>query len=77
MFQFANPIAASHTLIDSIAIGPLMGTMMSCSETTDTFERRYLAALEAATTWAIVSGALELRDDEGALQVMASSAIEN
>ena len=62
---------------DTIAIGPLMGTMMSCGETTDTFEGQYLTALEAATTWAIVSGVLELRDDDGALQVMASSATGN
>ena len=62
---------------DTIAIGPLMGTMMSCGETADAFDGQYLTALQAATTWAIVSGALELRDDEGALQVLANSAIAN
>ena len=62
---------------DTIAIGPLMSTMMSCDETADAFEGRYLTALQAATTWAIISGALELRDDEGALQVLANSAVGN
>jgi heat shock protein HslJ len=59
----------------AIAIGPLMSTMMSCGEALDTQEFQYLTALQAATVWSINSGALELRDDSGALQVGANSAI--
>jgi len=62
---------------EAIAIGPLMGTMMACGEPADTFESQLRTALEAASTWAVVSGALELRDDAGALQVGATSAIGN
>lgn len=60
---------------DAIAIGPLMGTLIFCDDATNTFAQQFRAALEAATKWAIVSGALELRDASGALQVGASSAI--
>jgi heat shock protein HslJ len=60
---------------DSIAIGPLMSTMMSCGEEADTVEQQLLTALQAATTWSVTSGILELRDDAGALQVDATSAI--
>ena len=60
---------------DAIAIGPLMGTLMACDEATDTFAQQVLTALQAAATWAITSGALELRDESGALQVGATSAI--
>ena len=62
---------------DAIAIGPLMSTMMSCGEASDTFEAQYLTALQAATTWSLSAGTLELRDDGGALQVGATSAIGN
>lgn len=51
----------------AIAIGPLMSTKMACP-TLDQ-ESAYLAALQAATTYAISGDKLELRDAEGALQV--------
>jgi heat shock protein HslJ len=59
----------------AIAVGPLMSTMMSCGEDVDTAEAQYLVALQAATTWEIVQGRLELRDDAGAMQVAFVSAI--
>ncbi len=54
---------------DTIHIGPLMSTMMACDDATNTLEQRYLTALQAATVWTIQGGSLELRDDNGALQV--------
>ncbi len=54
---------------DTIAIGPLMSTVMACDEATNTLEQQYLTALQNATVWAILNGSLELRDDSGALQV--------
>lgn len=62
---------------DSIAIGPLMGTMMACEEPTNTFEAQLMAALQNATTWTVTNGVLDLRDDSGAQQVEAKSAIGN
>ncbi len=53
----------------TIAIGPLMSTMMACGDATDSVEQQYTTALQAATVWAITDGALELRDAAGALQV--------
>ena len=53
---------------DTIAIGPLMSTMMACEEPTSTIEQQYLTALQAATVWTLTNGVLELRDDSGALQ---------
>lgn len=61
---------------DKISIGPLMSTMKACGDPTDTAERQILAALQASTKWAVSSGALELRDDGGALQVGATTAIQ-
>ncbi len=52
-----------------------MATMMSCGDATDAFEAQYLTALQAATTWAVTSGTLDLRDASGAQQVEATSAI--
>ena len=44
---------------------------MACADPAiDTLSQQYYAALTAATTWSVdASGALELRDDDGALQV--------
>jgi heat shock protein HslJ len=62
---------------ETIAIGPLMGTMMACEDPTNTFEAQLLTALQNATTWSVINGQLELRDDAGALQVGANTAIGN
>jgi heat shock protein HslJ len=59
----------------TVTIGPLMSTMMFCDDTTSGFEQQFLAALENATTWSVTSGTLDLRDDSGAQQVEATSAI--
>lgn len=53
---------------DTIAIGPLMQTMMACEEPANSIEQQYTAALQNATSWSISNGALELRNGE-ALQV--------
>ena len=60
---------------DSITIGPLMSTFKICGGAADTFEQQLFAALDNATKWDILSGSLELRDDSGALQVSATSAL--
>lgn len=62
---------------ETIAIGPLMGTMMACDEVTNTFEAQLMAALQNATTWSVTNGVLDLRDDSGAQQVEANTAIGN
>lgn len=55
---------------DTIEISQLASTKMACAdEAVNTQEQNYLAALPKATTWSIVAGKLELRDDSGALQV--------
>jgi heat shock protein HslJ len=56
----------------AIAIGPLMSTKMACP-TLDQ-ETAFLAALAASTTFVISGDTLELRDDEGALQVSFTAA---
>ena len=61
---------------DSIAIGPLMGTMMFCENVGD-FESQLLIDLQAATTWSVNAGTLDLRDDTGAQMVEATSALGN
>jgi heat shock protein HslJ len=60
---------------DAIAIGPLHSTMIACSDEINAQEVQFLTALEAATTWQVQGNTLELRDDAGALQVSAISAI--
>jgi heat shock protein HslJ len=62
---------------ETIAIGPLMGTMMFCDDATNTFEAQLMAALQNATTWSVTNGVLDLRDDSGAQQVEANTAIGN
>ena len=57
---------------DSITIAPEVGqTMMAC--TSDELAEQaqwYYGALAAATTWSVdASGSLELRDEDGSLQV--------
>ena len=64
-----NTFSGGYSYTDTtIAIGPLMQSMMACGDPKDTVEQQYLAALQNATGWSIVNGALELRNGE-ALQV--------
>lgn len=51
-----------------VSIGPLATTRMACPAPVMEQEGQYLGALGRATTWRIDGDALELRDDEGALQ---------
>lgn len=60
---------------NKIAIGPLMSTMQACGDPADTLERQLLTALQNSTTWNVTSGTLDLRDDGGAQQVQATTAI--
>jgi heat shock protein HslJ len=65
---FNGPAVVDGT---SIAIGPLASTKMACAdEKASAQETAYLAALEAATTFEVRGAVLELRDADGALQVM-------
>lgn len=56
---------------DAIRIGPMASTRMLCAEPEGVGEQEaaLLAALEAATSWTIRDGRLQLRDADGALQV--------
>ena len=75
-FDGCNSFSGGYSVDgDAIAIGPLMGTMMACDDATNTFAQQYLTALQAATTWAVTTGTLDLRDADGAQQVEATSAI--
>lgn len=65
-----NTFSGGYSYTDTtIAIGPLLQTMMSCGDEKDAVEHQYLSALQAATTWAMEGDALVLRDDKGAMQV--------
>jgi heat shock protein HslJ len=65
--QFNGPALVDG---DSVKIGPLASTRMACAdEAASTQEAAYLAALQAATTYEVRNQTLELRDDDGALQV--------
>jgi heat shock protein HslJ len=54
---------------ESVQIGPLATTRKACEADVMTQESAFIAAMQNATTVAIDGSALELRDDEGALQV--------
>ena len=60
---------------DTISIGPLMGTKMACGDATDQFEAQLMTALQNSTKWSVSGGTLDLRDDSGAQQVEAQTAI--
>lgn len=56
-----------------LKIGPLAATMMAGPEKLMTQETQFLTALQNAKEWSVVSGRLELRDSEGAIQVTAEA----
>lgn len=60
---------------DKITIGPLMSTMKACEEPANSFEFQLMTALQSSTKWSVTNGTLDLRDDSGAQQVAATSAI--
>jgi heat shock protein HslJ len=55
----------------AIEIGPLATTKMAGEPELMEQEQAFLAALDAAATWTVVRGALELRDADGAALVFA------
>ena len=60
---------------DAIAFSDVGSTMMACEEPAMGFEGQYLGTLPSIARWAIVDGALELMDANGAtLLVFASDA---
>lgn len=60
----------------AIHIGPIATTKMAGPPGLMDQERRYLTALGAATTYRLRGDTLELRDDDGALQVTCTRAVE-
>ncbi len=58
-----------EVLGDTMTIGPIAATRMACDPEVDEQESNYLAALEDVTQFTLDRDRLELRDDEGALQV--------
>lgn len=56
---------------EALTVGPLATTLTACSEPegVEQQEAQFLAAMERATTYRVEGTTLELRDDEGALQV--------
>ena len=71
-----NNYTGGYTLDgDAITIGPLASTMMMCVEPENIMEQeaQFLAALQAATVFAIQGDMLEMRDDTSALQVTAAA----
>lgn len=58
-----NTINGSYTLSgESLKLGPLMGTLMSCA-TTDRLDRRFREALIDTRSWKITNGELLLLDE--------------
>ncbi len=74
--QFSGGYTLGEDGADSIAIGPLAATQMACEEPDGVMdqESQFLTALEAASTWQFVGDRLELRNEDGALQVSAAPA---
>ncbi len=64
--QFGGPYVLGG---DTIGIGPLNQTMMSCGDAIDAVEGQLTAALDASTAWSLRGDQLELRDGSGALMV--------
>lgn len=66
--RYTGPFTAEDA---TIGIGPLASTRRACPEPAgvDTQEVAFVSAMERATRYAIAGTTLELRDDDGALQV--------
>jgi len=76
-FGGCNNFSGTYTVKgDSLTIGPLMGTMMACPDPAGTFESQFMTALQNSTKWSVSAGTLDLRDDGGAQQVEAQTAIK-
>jgi heat shock protein HslJ len=71
-----NNYSASYEISDSqITIGPVMTTRRQCAESAGIMaqEQEFLQALAAATQYTLTADRLELRDDNGSLQVTFTS----
>ena len=76
-FGGCNNFSGSYTVKgDALTVGPLMSTMMACPDPAGTFETQFMTALQNSTKWSVSAGTLDLRDDGGAKQVGAQSAIK-
>jgi heat shock protein HslJ len=76
-FGGCNNFSGSYTVKgDSLTVGPMMSTMMACPDPAGTFETQFLTALQNSTKWSVSAGKLDLRDDTGAQQVAAETAIK-
>jgi heat shock protein HslJ len=76
-FGGCNDFSGSYTLKgDTITFGPMMSQMKACPDPAGSFEQQFLTALAASTKWAVANGKLDLRDDSGAQQVAADTAIK-
>jgi heat shock protein HslJ len=58
---------------DSIAIGPLMSTMMACEDAIMAQEQAVIAALDGATHWQVTATGADLRGPGDALHLMLES----
>jgi heat shock protein HslJ len=69
-----NMFDGTYTLSgSSLSFGPLVTTRRACaSEEANQQEQRFLAALEATTTYELAGDRLTLRNGDGAIQVQAS-----
>jgi heat shock protein HslJ len=75
-FGGCNDFSGAYTVKgDTITVGPLMTTRKACGDPADTFEVQFLTALQNSTKWSVSGNQLDLRDDSGAQQVAATSAI--
>jgi heat shock protein HslJ len=70
--SFGGPYVAGQ---DTIGIGPLQSTLLTCGDATDATEQQLVAALQAATAWSLRGTTLELRDDSGAIQVGLTAGV--
>ena len=74
--ELITKIARDVVKGDALTVGPLMSTMMACPDPAGTFETQFLTALQNSTKWSVSAGELDLRDDSGAQQVAAQTAIK-
>jgi heat shock protein HslJ len=73
---FSGGYSTHYGLEDrTIAIGPLMGTMLACDDATSAFAQEYLTALQDATTWSVNPAGPLLHDATGNRLLEATSAL--
>ena len=72
--EYSGPYTVDDDGANSISIGPVASTERACLEPAGVMDQelQFLAALDAADTWQFAGDRLELRGDDGALQVSAT-----